>query len=87
MNPEQHPCPTDCPNRRRANEPAKWVVYGVGLFSCLLIMGFVFEVEPDGRWQSRDDPPLGAIALCFGVGCSCLGVQVPLDFLANPLKR
>ena len=81
------PCPIDCPNRRRANEPAKWVVYGVGLFSCLLIVGFVFEVEPDGRWQSRDDPPVMAIALCFGVACSCLGIQVPLELLANPLKR
>jgi len=81
------PCPIDCPNRRRANEPAKWVVYGVAGFCFTLIVAFVFEVDAEGRWKSREDPPLGAIALCYGVACSSLGLQVPLEFLANLLKR
>ena len=80
-------CPIDCPNRRRPNEPAKWAVYGVAGLCCTLIVALVFEVDERGHWQSRDDPPVMAIALCFGVACSCLGIQVPIEFLANPLKR
>lgn len=71
------PCPTDCPNRRRASEPAKWAVYGLAAICSGLIVAMVFEVDAQGRWVSRDDPPLGAIAILSCTACSCLGIQIP----------
>lgn len=71
---------------QRSTLEAKIVIYAVAI----ALTGFVgllcWERGEDGQWQPNDDPPVIAIAVLGGGSLLCLGVNIPLEAIAQLLK-